>query len=173
MKRTSILSLVLLAAIGGISGSFLDAALAASGNPIFLPQLTLGLALLAIAVMVVVLALPIRRLTRGRLTQPIDPLYSTRVLVLAKASALTGSLIFGFGLGVLFYLLSRSFEPGVGSVLSGVFTALGAAALLLGGLIAEQMCTIPPADRDRNNSDRDQSERENDDRDHGDQAVSG
>jgi hypothetical protein len=95
-------------------------------------------------VMVVVLALPIRRLTRGKAAQPIDPFYSTRVLVLAKASALSGALVAGFGAGVLVYLLSRSVAPGVGSVAQAVATIVGSVALLAGGLIAEHMCWIPP-----------------------------
>jgi hypothetical protein len=144
MKRTKVTTLVLLALIGGIGGGFLETALAAAGRPIVLPPLTLGLALLAIGVMVVVLALPIRRLTRGKAAQPIDPFYSTRVLVLAKASALSGALVAGFGAGVLVYLLSRSVAPGVGSVAQAVATIVGSVALLAGGLIAEHMCWIPP-----------------------------
>jgi hypothetical protein len=154
MKRTNIVTPVLLALIGGIGGGFLEAALATSGRPIVLPPLTLGLALLAIGVMVVLLALPIRRLTRGKATHPIDPFYSTRVLVLAKASALGGSLVTGFGAGVLVYLLSRSVVPGVSSVGQAVATLVGAAGLLVGGLIAESMCTIPPNDDDDDTGNR-------------------
>jgi hypothetical protein len=148
MKRTSITTLVLLALIGGISGGFVETALASGGRPIVLPPLTLGLALAAIGVMVVVLALPIRRLTRGKSKQPIDPFYSTRVLVLAKASSLGGSLLTGFAIGVFIYLLTRSVVPAVGSIGLTVVTLIGAACLLAGGLIAEHMCTIPPGGDD-------------------------
>lgn len=154
MKRTNITTLVLLALIGGISGGFLETVLASAGRPIVLPPLTLGLALLAIGIMVVVLALPIRKLTRGKATLPIDPFYSTRVLVLAKASALSGSLVAGFGAGVLVYLLSRPVVPGIGSVVLAIATLVGAAGLLAGGLVAEHMCTIPPNDDDDDQGDR-------------------
>ena len=154
MKRTNFVTPVLLALIGGIGGGLLETALAASGSPIVLPPLTLGLALLAIGIMVVVLALPIRRLTRGKASHPIDSYYSTRVLVLAKASALGGSFIAGFGAGVLVFLLSRSVVPGVGSVGQAVATLIGAAGLLVGGLIAEKMCTIPPDDDDDDSGNR-------------------
>jgi hypothetical protein len=154
MKRTNITTLVLLALIGGIGGGFLETVLASAGRPIVLPPLTLGLALLAIGIMVVVLALPIRKLTRGKATQPIDPFYSTRVLVLAKASALSGSLVTGFGAGVLVYLLSRPVVPGIGSVVLAIATLVGAAGLLAGGLVAEHMCTIPPNDDDDDQGDR-------------------
>ena len=154
MKRTNISTLVLLALIGGIGGGFLETLLAAAGSPIVLPPLTLGLALLAIGIMVVVLALPIRRLTRGKASQPIDSFYSMRVLVLAKASALSGSLVTGFGAGVFIYLLSRSIVPGVGSVVQSVATLVGAACLLAGGLVAEHMCTVPPNDDDDDQGNR-------------------
>jgi hypothetical protein len=133
MKRTSVTALVLLALVGGVGGGLLETALAASGRPVVLPPITLALALLAIGIMVIVLALPI---------------YSTRVLVLAKASALSGSLITGFGVGVLVYLLTRSVVPGVASVGPAVATLVGAGCLLAGGLIAEHMCTIPPGKDD-------------------------
>ena len=154
MKRTNISTLVLLALIGGIGGGFLETLLAAAGRPIVLPPLTLGLALLAIGIMVVVLALPIRRLTRGKASQPIDSFYSMLVLVLAKASALSGSLVTGFGAGVFIYLLSRSIVPGVGSVVQSVATLVGAACLLAGGLVAEHMCTVPPNDDDDDQGNR-------------------
>jgi predicted membrane protein len=147
MKRTSIGALVLLAAIGAIVGGLLESALASAGRPIILPPLTLGIALLVIGVVGVLLAVPIRRLTRGKSHQPIDPFYATRVLILAKASALSGSLLTGFAAGVTIYLLTRSEVP-VNSVGPAIATFVGAACLLAGGLIAEHMCTIPPADDD-------------------------
>lgn len=153
MKRTNTITLILLTAIGGVGAGLLETVLTARGRPILLPPLTLGLALLAIGGIVVLLALPIRRLTRGTGQQPIDPYYSTRVLVLAKASALSGSLLAGFGVGVAIYLLSRSVVP-LGSVGLAVAMLIGAGGLLAGGLIAEHMCTIPPDDDDEDDGKR-------------------
>jgi hypothetical protein len=149
MKRTNIGVLVLLAAIGGVGGAFLETALTSGGRAIIIPPLTLALALAAIGGIVVSLAVPIRRLTRGRAPGPIDPYYATRVLVLAKASALAGALLTGFGFGVVFYLSTRSIVAG-GSVVQSIVTIVGAGVLLAGGLIAEYMCTIPPSDDDEN-----------------------
>jgi hypothetical protein len=147
MKRTNIGVLVLLAAVGGVGGAFLETALTSGGRAIVLPPLTLALALAAIGGIVVSLAVPIRRLTRGKATAPVDPYYATRVLVLAKASALTGALLTGFGIGVTFYLSTRSIVAG-GSIVQALVTIVGAGVLLAGGLIAEYMCTIPPSDDD-------------------------
>ena len=148
MKPTSLVTLLLLGAIGAIGGGVLEAALAAAGRPILLPPLTLGLALLVIGVTVILLAIPIRRFTQRKATQPIDPYYATRVLVLAKASALCGSLIGGIGAGITVFLLTRSIVPGVGSVGLAVTTLVGSCCLMIGGLIAERMCILPPEDDD-------------------------
>lgn len=148
MKRTSALTLILLTAIGAVGAGVLEAALANAGHPILLPPLTLGLALLAIGVTVVVLALPIYRLARGKTAEPVDAYFATRVVMLAKASSLSGSLIVGCAIGITVYLLTRSTVPGVGSISLAVATLVGAAGLLAGGLIAEHMCTIPPEDDD-------------------------
>ncbi|CAN5456716.1 hypothetical protein BH10ACT6_BH10ACT6_07390 [soil metagenome] len=147
MKRTSVTWLVVLAVVGGIGGALLETALSSSGRPIILPPLTLPLALALIGGIVVSLAVPIWRLVRGKAKAPIDPFYATRVLVLAKASALIGALLTGFGIGITGYVLTRSVVP-VGSVGMGIATIVGAAALLACGLIAEHMCTVPPRDDD-------------------------
>lgn len=153
MKRTSATLLVILAAIGAVAAAFIEAGLTAGGRPIILPPLTLALALALIGGIVVSLAAPIRRLTRGLAKSPIDPYYATRVLVLAKASAVTGAVIAGLALGVVVYLLSRSQVP-IGSTAQAVVTIIGAAVALAGGLIAEHMCTIPPSDDDDDDSGR-------------------
>ncbi len=145
MKRTSVSLVLVLALVGGVVGGFLEAGLTAAGRPIIIPPLTFPLALAVIGGIVVALAVPIRRFARGRSHEPIDAYYATRVLVLAKASALIGAIFAGFGLGITIYLLTRSVVP-VGSVASAVVTLVGAGALLAGGLIAEHFCTIPPSD---------------------------
>jgi hypothetical protein len=147
MKRTSVGALLILAAIGGVGGALLEVGLTAAGRPIIQPPLTLALALALIGGIVVSLAVPIRRLTRGKANGPIDPYYATRVLGLAKAGALTGALLTGFGIGIAFYLLSRSIVP-VGATGSVITTIIGGGVLLAGGLIAEYMCRIPPSDDD-------------------------
>ena len=145
MKRTNIGVLILLAAIGGAGGGFLEAGLTGSGRALIQPPITLALALALIGGIVISLAVPIRRLTRGKATGPVDPYYATRVLVLAKACSLIGALITGFGIGVTVYLLTRSIVP-LGSVGLSLATIIGAGVLVAGGLVAEHMCTIPPSD---------------------------
>lgn len=146
MTRTNPLHLVLLAALGGTAAWFMETALVVSGRPVVLPPLTLAVALLLIGVIVVAMALPVRRVTRRVPHARIDPFYATRVVMLAKASSLSGALLAGAGLGIAGYLLSRSVVPGVGSLTLAFATAGGAILLLVAGLIAEHMCTLPPDD---------------------------
>lgn len=147
MKHTTPSTLVLFAVIGVVGGFFLDAGLAAAGEAIVMPPYSLAIVLLVLAVIVVLAALPVRRAVRDRMHNRVDPFYAMRVVVLAKAAGLTGSLLGGGGLGILIYLVGRSSVPGgVGSVLMAAAMTAGAVALLVGGLVAERMCTIPPDD---------------------------
>lgn len=162
MKRTSASTLLILAVVGGASMSLVQVALASSGRPIVTAPVTLPLALAAIGAIVVSLAIPIRRMTRG-LSQdsarptapagPVDPFYATRIVMLAKASALSGALLTGAGAGMIGYLLTRSVLPGVGSIAATVAAAVGAAVLLACGLVAESMCRVPPSNDDDDDDD--------------------
>ena len=146
MTRTKPLHLLTLAVFGGAILWFVETALAASGRPVVIPPFTLAVALVLIGVIIVVMAWPIRRVARGNRSARVDPFYATRVVMLAKASSLGGALLEAARIGVAGYLLSRSVLPAVGSVTMGVATAVGAILLLVGGLVAEHWCTIPPDD---------------------------
>lgn len=150
MKRTTPSTLGLLVAIGAVGTGLVQAVLASLGRPIIIPPFTLPTALAAIGVIVVLMAVPISRMVRGTSSSrgPVDPFYATRVVMLAKASALGGALLTGAGIGLLVYLLSRSVAPGVGSLALTIAALVGAAVLLAGGLTAEFMCRIPPDNDD-------------------------
>ena len=149
MTRTTPASLVLLAVLGGAVMWFIETALATSGRAVVLPPITLGVALLLIGVIIVAMALPVRRVSRGVAHARVDPFYATRVLMLAKASSLGGALLGGGGLGIVGYLLSRSLVASPNAVTMSVVTAAGALLLLVAGLVAEHMCSIPPDDEKR------------------------
>ena len=149
MTRTTPASLVLLAVLGGGVMWFIETALATSGRAVVLPPITLGVALLLIGVIIVAMALPVRRVSRGVAHARVDPFYATRVLMLAKASSLGGALLGGGGLGIVGYLLSRSLVASPNAVTMSVVTAAGAILLLVAGLVAEHMCSIPPDDEKR------------------------
>lgn len=147
MKRTRVTTIIAAAVLGGAASALGELALVANGRPIISLPITLGITLAVIGGIVVSMAVPILRMTRATSAPRVDPFYSTRVVMLAKACSVTGALAVGVGVGVLAFLLTRSVIA-VGSVGQAVVTIIGAGVLLAGGLVAEYMCRIPPSDDD-------------------------
>jgi hypothetical protein len=148
MRHTHPLTVVIFGVVGIAAGFVLEVALAAMGQPVLIPPYTLAITLVAAAVIVVVLAVPIRRAIRGTSKARINPFRAMRIVLLAKASALVGSLIAGFGIGVIAFLLTRPVVADVGSFWPGITAALAGAVLLTAGLVAERLCTLPPDEPD-------------------------
>jgi hypothetical protein len=146
MTRTAPSLLLVIGVAGGVIGWFIELALVASGRPAIIPPITLGIAVGLIGVLLVLLALPIFRVVRKVPGATVDPFYATRVVLLAKASSIAGALVTGLAVAILTFLLTRSVLPAVGSVTMAVVTVIGAVLLLIGGLAAEKMCTLPPDD---------------------------
>lgn len=149
MKRTSPLTLILIAVTGAAVTVALQVGLAQAGRAGLNPPLSLALVLAVIGVIAVVLAWPVRKVAKGTSKTMVDPFYSTRVVVLAKSSAIAGAMLAGAAAGSVGYLLSRSVPP-VGSIGLAIATLVGAVLLLVCGLIAEHMCRLPPDDDDKN-----------------------
>jgi hypothetical protein len=147
VKRTRPLVLVLWAVIGAAFGWLLQTGLASVGAGVLILPISLGITLAVIGAVVIFLAVPVRRAVRERKTHRVDPFYATRVVVLAKAASIFGSLLFGASLGILVYLLTRTTVSGVGSIFTSVAAVVGAVILLVCGLVGEGMCSIPPEDK--------------------------
>lgn len=154
MNRTSPLALVLLGVVGAVVAGVLQFALVAGGRPILVPPVTLPVGVVAIGVILIALAVPIRRMTRGTISAPVDPFYATRVVTLAKAAALGGALLTGAGAALVISILTRPLLPAVGSIAVTVASAIAAGILLACGLIAEYMCRIPPSDDDEDDGEK-------------------
>lgn len=148
MKRTGPGTLIGLVAVGAVAGFLLQVALAAASQPKLRPDYLLPLTLVVVGITVVILAVPVRRATRVGATTTIDPFYATRVVVLAKASALSGALMTGVALGLVVEVITRSGGPLADSYLRMFLTLGGAVVLLIGGLVAEFLCRVPPRDDD-------------------------
>lgn len=148
MKRTSAAALGVLAVVGGVAMFLLQTLLVSTGGARYEPALTLPAALVVIAVLVVVLAIPVWRSTRGRSARKVDPFYATRIVLLAKACSLSGALLGGAFAGAVAFLGTRT-ATGVGSLVMAVASLGGAILLLAAGLVAEHLCTVPPDDDDQ------------------------
>jgi hypothetical protein len=148
MKRTRPTSLIGLGVLGLVVGFLGEFAAASSGLAVFVPPLTLPITLVAVAIIVVAFAVPIRRAVRGRSSRRIDPFQATRIVVLAKACGLSGALLTGAGIGILLFIFTRDVLPASNAVLLSALGTAGAVVLLIAGLVAEYFCTLPPDDKD-------------------------
>jgi hypothetical protein len=148
VKRTHASTLVAFT-FAGLAFAYLgELALVSGGASALVPPVSLAITLVGVAAVVVAMAWPIRQAVRGSGERRIDPFRAARVAVLAKASSVTGALVLGVGLGITLFLLTRSVLPPAATVWMGVATAIGAALLLAGGLVAEHFCTLPPDEPD-------------------------
>ena len=146
MKRTHASTLIAFALGGLVIGYLGDLAMVSAGAKAIVPPISLPITLVGVAIVVVALAWPIRRAVKGKVAKPLDPFRAMRIAVLAKACSVSGALVFGFGLGITLFLLTRSVVPAAATVWLALATAIGAALLLAGGLVAEHFCTLPPDD---------------------------
>jgi hypothetical protein len=150
MKTTKPLALVGLAALAGVVSFMAELLLVRLGEPQFIPPITLGVALGFIGVIIPVMAWPIRQFTtsdKPETKTPIDPFYATRVLLLAKAGALTGAVLTGVGAGIVVFVLTGAAIAATPLVLTLV-TVVGGLILGVGGVVAERWCQVPPTDQD-------------------------
>ena len=146
MRRTHPSAVIAFTLAGLVLGYLGDLATVSGGGKAIVPPLSLPVTLTGVAIMVVALAWPIRRAVKGKTTKHLDPFRAMRTAVLAKACSLSGALVLGFGIGITLFLVTRSVLPSAETVWLALATAIGAALLLAGGLIAEHFCTLPPDD---------------------------
>ncbi len=146
MRRTGAGVLVLSAALGAAAGFLLDQLLTSAGRPTFTPAVTLPILLVLLGAVIVALALPIRRATRGGAA--VNPFRAVRVAMLAKASSIVGAAIGGLAIGLLVFLATRPVTPSLGSMATVIATAVCGALLVAAALVAEHLCTIRKDDDD-------------------------
>ena len=146
MRRTRPTTLIGLGVLGVVVGFLVELGASGMGLAVFVPPLTLPITLVAVAIIIVAFAIPIRRAVRGRSSRRIDPFQAMRIVVLAKACSLSGALLTGAGVGILLYLLTRDVLPASNALLLTALGSAGAIVLLIAGLVAEFFCTLPPDD---------------------------
>jgi hypothetical protein len=144
MKPTSLLGVLGAGVIGAIALWAIGRLVIASGQPAIVPPLTWSVALAVLGLVIVGLAWPIRRRLSSPSSQaPVDPFYATRVVLLAKSSALAGATFAGGAGGLLLVFLQRPVAAGIPLWLT-VAAIAGAIVLTVGGVVAERWCTLPP-----------------------------
>lgn len=149
MQSTKLSHLSIVAVVAVVGGWSLATLAMTSGWGMPLLPWGAAITLFVMAVIVLVLGLPIRRWNQGERDKPLDPIRAARVLVLAKASSLVGSVFLGWSLGLVVYILPLLSQP---AWPDRIWQALGCGAaalvLIIVGLIVEYFCRIPPEDGD-------------------------
>ena len=121
----------------------------ANGFAIPASPANLLIALTAIAVILLALSVPIWRYkaslnqyTKGPRPKRVDPFYAVRVLLLAKASAITGSVFVGWHLGAMLaqFSLPVSFTA---ALLQNGLGFVASTALTVSAIVSEQICRLP------------------------------
>lgn len=153
MKHTGPLSLIALALAGGVIGFLLQLWLSSAGMATLSPPITVPITLVVVAAVVLAAAIPIHQAVRSTQRRLVNPFRAMRVAVLAKASSLAGSLVGGTGMGFVVYSLSRPILPGGPALLLVIGTTVAGVVLLIAGLVAEQLCSLPPEDPDHKSRD--------------------
>ena len=144
MKRTRVTVLPTVALGGGVFAYLLELLVQSIGANVIVPPLSLTLTLVALAVTVVLLAIPVRRSVTGKRKAPVDPFYALRVAVFAKASSLAGALLMGTAVGILIFLWGRPIAPTFTMGALAISEIVAAGVLVAAGLVAEFLCTLPP-----------------------------
>jgi len=151
MKLTKLRFLFLLVLISSVAGYFVAAFLVGRGFQVPVSAVNLILTLGAIGVVLLGLAIPIWRYRSalkqqsGKRPKRVDPFYAVRVLLLAKASAIAGSLFAGWHLGLVgFQLLSPVVVQVL--VLQNALGFFASFALVASAFVTEQICRLPNDD---------------------------
>jgi hypothetical protein len=105
------------------------------------------------------------RIDRKRGASPVQPLMVARYAVLAKASALAGSIFGGIYLGMTTWLLAQRgvLEKAENDLPQAVLGTTGAILFVAAALWLERACRIPPSPRDQEPPRTDVPEHEEDD----------
>ena len=146
LSSSQLLSFLAAGAILGLSAVQLSTGFGFS-FPASPASMIITLPIIGIAVLLA--SLPIARYRRqlekyqeGPRPQRPNPFYAVRVLVISRATALTGALFSGWHLGALVWLFSFSVAPA--ALVTNAGFGLAAALIMLGGgMIAEQNCKAP------------------------------
>lgn len=143
VERTGALAIIAAAAMGAAIGWLLQFGLVSRGVPTLVPPVSLPVTLVAVAAVLIVFGIRLRRAVNHR-PGDVNPFHAVRLLVTARAGQFVGALFGGFGAGLWLALLGRSVPPAVSVWLPMLLTVLAGAVLVACAAIAERLCRVPP-----------------------------
>ena len=151
MRRTSLIGMLAVIAAMTAVCLALRSVLRGQGHHLAATQWVEWLAMLALAGVVLWQGWAVRAYLAGK-KPSLDGIRAARTVILAKAGAVTGSLLSGWYLaGVLSVIGDWQYPSQRHRAITAGIGMLCAATLLLVSLVVERMCQIPPADSEGSN----------------------
>lgn len=138
---------LLAAGFGLIAALLVQFGLARAGQSPLVPTYSIAIALVAIAVVLIVFGLKLKRSIADE-KRRVDPFQAVRVLVSARAGGLVGGLFAGVGAGLLLSLLGRTVVAPTATWLPMAVMCAAGITLAVCGVITELWCRVPPSDGD-------------------------
>lgn len=150
MKPTKVWSLLVAIAATAIAAYALVRVVISNGGQVPVSGLNLIITLPVIAVLELIFAIPLiryrRALTKAKSASEVgpkrvDPFYAVRVLLLSKATAISGSIFTGYHAGLI--AVQTSAPVLADAIWFNVFGLIGSAMLAIVGYIIERFCRLP------------------------------
>ena len=150
MKPTKIMTLVGWAVSATTAGYLLPKFVVNAGGAIPISPLNIIITLPLIGVLLVLMAIPMFRYRKASMARskdiakprpmPMNPFYAVRLVLLAKAIAVSGAIFSGWHIGVVWFQLTSPIVPS--STLQNGLALLGAVVMTACAIIVERICRI-------------------------------
>lgn len=149
MKTTKVLNLFVAAVVAAAITFVIVRATIANGGAVPVAPMNLLISIPSIAVIELLAAIPIFRYRAelrkfaqtGKRPKRIDPFYAVRILALAKATAIAGSLFAGFAVSLV--LLQATLPVIPDSVWLNTAALIESVALIIAATVVERACKLP------------------------------
>jgi hypothetical protein len=150
VKPTKVLTLLGWVVPATTAGYLLSKIITSNGGQVPVTPINLLLTLLAISIILAGFALPMVRYRRALAEQQknsssprpkrLNPFYAVRLLMLAKATAISGALFTGWHIGVIWMQLSSPVTTD--SIWQNVGALIASITMVIVGLVVERICRI-------------------------------
>lgn len=150
MKPTKIMTLVGWAVSATTAGYLLPKFVVNAGGAIPISPLNIIITLPLIGVLLVLMAIPMFRYRKASMARskdsakprpmPMNPFYAVRLVLLAKAIAISGAIFSGWHIGVVWLQLTSPIVPS--STLQNGLALLGAVVMTACAIVVERICRI-------------------------------
>ena len=150
MKPTKIINLFGWFVPSTTAGYLLPKIVVANGGAIPVSPLNILITMPAIAIVLVAMAIPMfqyRRALAALIKDPskpnpkrVNPFYAVRLVVLAKAIAISGAIFAGWHIGLVWLQLTSPIVPSTTG--QNAFGLLGSTVMLISAIVVERICRI-------------------------------